>query len=125
MMHDKTRALRKLDIDMAQAEFRARFAALLAKAPPHIMRTHAFFSVPANHPPWFDTGVDLSAGEQVTTFVVGRTVSLACAESLDSPSYAALVSHWRYRQRIPGHTVFAYLSCARGGTIVSRELFPR
>jgi len=72
MMRDKTRALRKLDIDMAEADFRARFSALLAKAPPYTLRTHAFFSVPANLPPWFDTGVELTVGEQVTVFTVGR-----------------------------------------------------
>jgi hypothetical protein len=71
-MDDKTRALRKLDIEMTEADFRARFSALLDKAPPHTLRTHAFFSVPANQPPWFDTGMDLSAGEQVTVFAVGR-----------------------------------------------------
>src|SRR5262245_28464263 len=71
-MDDKTRALRKLDIDMTEADFRARFSALLGKAPPQTLRTHGFFSVPANQPPWFDTGLDLSAGEQVTVFAVGR-----------------------------------------------------
>lgn len=71
-MDDKARALRKLDIDMTKADFRARFSALLDKAPPNTLRTHAFFSVSANQPPWFDTGVDLSAGEQVTVFAVGR-----------------------------------------------------
>jgi hypothetical protein len=74
MMNDKTRALRKLDLNMTEAEFRAHFSALLAKAPPHTLRTHAFFSVPANQPPWFDTGVDLSAGEQVTVIAVGRSL---------------------------------------------------
>jgi hypothetical protein len=72
MMDDKTRALRRLDINMTEAEFRTRFSALLDKAQPNTLRTHAFFSVPANQPPWFDTGVDLSAGEQVTVVAVGR-----------------------------------------------------
>jgi hypothetical protein len=73
MMVDKTRALRKPDMDMTEGDFRARFSALLADAPPHTLRSHAFFSVPANLPPWFDTGLDLSAGEQVTVIAVGRT----------------------------------------------------
>ena len=71
-MDDKTRALRKPDINMTEAEFRTRISALLKKAPPNMLRTHTFFSVPANQPPWFDTGVDLSSGEQVTVFAVGR-----------------------------------------------------
>jgi hypothetical protein len=71
-VRDKIQALRKLNIDMTEAEFRAHFSALLEKAPPHTLRTYAFFSVPATQPPWFDIGVDLTAGEQVTVFAVGR-----------------------------------------------------
>lgn len=74
MMSDKTPALRTLDINMTEVEFRAHFSALLEKAPPNTLRAHAFFSVPATQPPWFDTGVDLSAGEQVTVFAVGRSL---------------------------------------------------
>ena len=72
-MRDKTLAPRKPDGDMAEADFRAGFSELLAKAPAHMLRTHTFFSVPANLPPWFDTGLDLDAGESVTVFAVGRT----------------------------------------------------
>jgi hypothetical protein len=58
--------------DMAEEEFRARFSALFAQAPPHMLRESAFVAVPGNLPPWFDTGIALTAGEQVTVFVVGR-----------------------------------------------------
>lgn len=34
--------------------------------PPDTLLGHAFFSMPANEPPWFDTGLDLRAGEHVT-----------------------------------------------------------
>jgi len=60
-------------MDLAEAEFRAGFSELLAKAPAHMPRTHSFFSLPANQPPWFDTGLDLNAGEPVTVFAMGRT----------------------------------------------------
>jgi hypothetical protein len=73
IMRDKTPISRKPDIDIEEAEFRAGFSELLAKAPAHVLRTHSFFSVPANLPPWFDTGLDLSTGESVTVFAVGRT----------------------------------------------------
>jgi hypothetical protein len=65
-MRDKTPISRKPTIDIAEAEFRAGFSELLAKASAHVVRTHSFFSLPANLPPWFDTGVDLSTGESVT-----------------------------------------------------------
>ena len=67
----RARAQSKPDVDMAEAEFRARFSALLAQAPPHLVRDSAFAVLPADLP-WFDTGIELTAGEQVTVFAVGR-----------------------------------------------------
>jgi hypothetical protein len=72
MMEMRARAQSKPHGDMAEEEFKARFSALLAQAPPNILRASAFVTVPANLPPWFDTGIALTAGEQVTVFVVGR-----------------------------------------------------
>jgi hypothetical protein len=66
--------LRKPKIEMTESEFQAGFAALLAKAPPETVSASAFFSVPANQPPWFDTGLDLKAGERVSIFVVGQAI---------------------------------------------------
>jgi len=66
--------LRKPGIDISEADFRSGFSALIAKAPPDTLRSHAFFSLPANQPPWFDTGLDLRSGEHVSVFVVGQTV---------------------------------------------------
>lgn len=53
-------------------EFPARFAALLGRAA-DVVRDHAFFSLSAKQRPWFDSGIDLEAGERVTTFATGRT----------------------------------------------------
>ena len=72
MMEMRARAQSKPHSGMAEAEFRARFSALLAQAPPHVLRESAFVTVPANLPPWLDTGIALNAGEQVTVFAVGR-----------------------------------------------------
>jgi hypothetical protein len=69
----RERAKRRADSDMPEAEFRSRFATLLAQAPPHTLRDRAFFFVPANTPPWFDTGLDCRAGDPVTVFASGRT----------------------------------------------------
>jgi hypothetical protein len=69
----RERAKRRAGGDMPEAEFRSRFAALLAQAPPRTLRDHAFFFLPANAPPWFDTGLDCRAGDHVTVFAAGRT----------------------------------------------------
>ncbi len=66
--------LRKPNVEMTETEFKAGFAALLAMAPPNLLRDSAFFSVPTNQPPWFDTGLELEAGEQVTIFVAGQAI---------------------------------------------------
>jgi hypothetical protein len=66
--------LRKPKLEMTEAAFHSGFAALLAKAPPDTLRASAFFSVPANQPPWFDTGLELEAGEQVSIFVIGQAI---------------------------------------------------
>jgi hypothetical protein len=66
--------LRKPEIELTEAEFQSDFAALLAKAPPGTVRSSAFFSVPANQPPWFDTGLELKAGEQVSIFAIGQAI---------------------------------------------------
>lgn len=66
--------LRKPKFDQTTEEFQLGFAALLSKAPQNFVQSSAFFSVPANQPPWFDTGLDLKAGERITVFVNGQTI---------------------------------------------------
>jgi len=69
----RERAQRRAGGDMAEAEFHSRFAALLAQAPAGTLWGHEFFFVPANMPPWFDSGLDCRAGDNLTAFAVGRT----------------------------------------------------
>lgn len=66
--------LRKPESDLTEAEFQSGFAALLARAPAESVRGAAFFSVPANQPPWFDTGLELRAGERVSVFATGQAI---------------------------------------------------
>jgi hypothetical protein len=66
--------LRKPKIEMTEVEFQSGFATLLAKASPNTVSASAFFSLPANQPPWFDTGLELKAGEQVSVFVMGQAI---------------------------------------------------
>lgn len=67
-------SLRKPKSVQTAEEFRSGFAALLAEAPQNLAHSSAYFNTPANQPPWFDTGLDLEAGEQITVFLHGQTV---------------------------------------------------
>lgn len=53
--------------------FRSKFEDLLARAPSGTLRGHDFVRVPSNLKPWLDTGIDLAAGEKVTTIGDGET----------------------------------------------------
>ncbi len=66
--------MRKPSIDLSPGEFQARLAALLEKVSPNTLQGYAFFSIPANEPPWFDTGLDLRAGEQITVLAAGSAI---------------------------------------------------
>ncbi|HEY0939781.1 MAG TPA: DUF3047 domain-containing protein [Steroidobacter sp.] len=67
-------SLRKPTTDPTPEDFRSGLSTLLEKLPANTVQGHAFFSVPANEPPWFDTGLDLRAGEHVTVLAVGHAV---------------------------------------------------
>jgi hypothetical protein len=54
-------------------EFQERFETLLSRLSNEDVTAHAFIDVPSDRKPWLDTGIDLSAGERVTTFAVGKT----------------------------------------------------
>jgi hypothetical protein len=58
--------------DLDDAEFRARFTALVGPASSEIGGFDCWY-LPASMPPWFDTGIDLEPGAQVTAFAAGRT----------------------------------------------------
>ncbi len=66
--------MRNPSVDLDQREFQSRLTTLLNKVPPGTLQGHAFFSVPASEPPWFDTGLDLRAGEHVTVLAVGSAI---------------------------------------------------
>lgn len=55
------------------AAFRSHFEALLAQVAGGTVKDHHFLRVESNRPPWTDTGIDLEAGDQVSTFSTGRT----------------------------------------------------
>lgn len=53
-------------------EFRATLAPWIEALPPGLSSGHAFHQLPATQPPWFDTGLDVEAGESVTVLADGR-----------------------------------------------------
>jgi hypothetical protein len=64
-------SLRKPRSELKQGEFQSGLSALLENVPHNVLRGHAFFTIPANQPPWFDTGLDLRAGEHITVLAAG------------------------------------------------------
>ncbi len=66
--------LRKPKIAQTEEKFRQGFVTLLSEAPPGIVLSSANFSIPASQPPWFDTGIELKAGERITLFVNGQAI---------------------------------------------------
>jgi hypothetical protein len=59
--------------ELTAQEFRTRFATLLRQAEATI-RDYAFLDIPCDREPWLDTGIDLVAGDRVTTFATGETL---------------------------------------------------
>ncbi len=58
---------------LTRTEFRSRFEALLSRLAPDDLIGYAFIEVPSDRKPWLDTAVDVSTGDKVTTFAIGRT----------------------------------------------------
>jgi hypothetical protein len=58
--------------ELPEQQFRDEMSALIARCPAGLVAEHRFYSLPANQPPWLDSGLDLAAGEQVTTIATGR-----------------------------------------------------
>lgn len=54
-------------------EFQSRFERLLRGAAEEAVEAYRFFDIPSDKAPWFDTGIDLQAGERLTAFATGRT----------------------------------------------------
>lgn len=67
-------SFKKPSLDLTTEQFRSGLSSLLDKLPPNTLQGHAFFSVPANEPPWFDTGLDLRAGEHITVLATGCAI---------------------------------------------------
>lgn len=54
-------------------EFKSRFEGLLQYMTTEVIRDHDFFTIPSDKKPWFDTGINVEAGDCLTSFAVGLT----------------------------------------------------
>ena len=60
-------------IHLTGPAFQARFNALLDKISKTDIVDYAFADIPSNRKPWQDSGIDLAANENITTFSIGQT----------------------------------------------------
>jgi hypothetical protein len=58
---------------MNNIEFKSRFIELLGNVAKGIIFEHRFFELPSEQKPWFDTGLDVEAGDNFTSFAAGQT----------------------------------------------------
>jgi Protein of unknown function (DUF3047). len=54
-------------------EFKSRFSQLLDNVGKEVIGEQHFFALPSDRKPWFDTGLDLKTGDNVTSFAAGLT----------------------------------------------------
>lgn len=69
---------------LAPDTFAKGFEALISAAPSGTVREHRLLTIPSNRKPWIDTGIDLEAGERVTTFGAGETQLTGTPLSFDA-----------------------------------------
>lgn len=54
-------------------EFKSRFTELLGTVTNDVICEYRFFDIPSYQKPWFDTGLDVEAGDNLTSFAAGNT----------------------------------------------------
>lgn len=54
-------------------EFKSRFTELLGTVTNDVICEYRFFDIPSDQKPWFDTGLDVEAGDNLTSFAAGNT----------------------------------------------------
>lgn len=60
-------------IRVENSEFQSQFEAILGEIDQEAVRDYAFFDLPSNKVPWLDTGMELQAGDRLSSFAVGGT----------------------------------------------------
>lgn len=59
--------------DSNECTFNSGFEALLQAVEEQTVSDYFFFDIPSNRRPWFDTGMDVDAGDRLTSFATGQT----------------------------------------------------
>jgi hypothetical protein len=62
----------QLEAPPALDGFQQGLQSLLDGAPPGLLKDHAWLDMPADRPPWVDSGVAVEEGDEVSYFVAGR-----------------------------------------------------
>lgn len=58
---------------LSRSEFQSRLDALTNALPATVLRACHWIGVASDHTPWLDTGLDLAAGDEISTFALGHT----------------------------------------------------
>jgi hypothetical protein len=69
------------------AVFRATHEPWLGSLPPRLLAARAFHYLPATRPPWFNTGIELLAGDEVTLLAEGRVYLSRLLDIWAPPSF--------------------------------------
>ena len=56
-------------------DFRARLQRRLDESPPGLVKQHAWLDMPADQPPWVESGVTVAEGDRVSYFMIGQVVA--------------------------------------------------
>lgn len=62
----------RTDEPVSLEAFQAELRKIVDKAPQGVVAARSFHYLPGDRPPWTDTGIELEAGEEVTTLAAGR-----------------------------------------------------
>jgi hypothetical protein len=66
--------------------FRETLAPWLASRPDDLLADHRLHYLPARRPPWFDSGIDVAVGDEVTLLADGRVDRSSAARAIRTPS---------------------------------------
>ena len=93
------------------AAWRQELEAWVRTVPVESLAEHRFIELPATRPPWFDTGLQVAAGDTITWFAAGRVYLSRALDIWVPPSFqlwarAGAVGHgaaWHARYpQLPG-----------------------
>lgn len=105
-----------------ESEFRTSLEEALRTAPAGLVASRHVFHLPANKPPWLDTGLDLQPGDRCTWFAAGRVYLSRALDVFVEP-------HFQLWARVGDGSVFSgsrasHSFTAAGGRLRLASYFP-